>query len=365
MNPVHKRLLFVDNIRVLLIFLVIAFHAGAPYAKVPWYGIQEETTLFSEVVSAWFLTGAVAFFLGLFFMISGYFTPGSYDRKGVKSFLKDRFVRLGIPFIVFFLVVMPFFMYLLYCMSHYHVSYWEFLASVYHWDLHHLWFLEMLSVFTLLYVMWRLLSLPCERMNLGIPGNFHIFIFTCVLAVTTFVIRIWFPVGQGVLLKPAYLPQFLGLFSIGVISYRKNWIFKVPASVGVVWLQIGVVTVLLFPLLYVISGGQYSSLVGGFHWRPFVFAVWEAFVCIGLCVGLLVYFRERVCVQGKLGRAIAANVYGMYLVHLPVVVFLQHALVDVRMYPLIKFFLVTLAGILLSFLVSHYMRKLPCAKKIL
>ena len=38
-----------------------------------------------------------AFALGFFFMISGYFTPVSFDRKGGWGFLRDRFIRLGIP----------------------------------------------------------------------------------------------------------------------------------------------------------------------------------------------------------------------------------------------------------------------------
>ena len=34
--------------------------------------------------------------MGLFFMIAGCFTPGSYDRKGHRRFLKERLLRLGI-----------------------------------------------------------------------------------------------------------------------------------------------------------------------------------------------------------------------------------------------------------------------------
>jgi fucose 4-O-acetylase-like acetyltransferase len=32
--------------------------------------------------------------MGFFFLISGYFTPGSFERKGLRSFLKDRLIRL-------------------------------------------------------------------------------------------------------------------------------------------------------------------------------------------------------------------------------------------------------------------------------
>lgn len=369
MSPAEKtRLLFIDNVRILLIILVVSFHASAPYAGVPWYMIPVETTASSEVVLTWFLTVCAAFFLGLFFMISGYFTPGSCDRKGVTLFLKDRLVRLGIPLVVFLLVVMPLFRYGMYFLdTHDPVSLWEFLTSTYHWEPHHLWFIETLLIFTVLYVVWRILTKGNQK-ELRIPQNKDIFVATVLLAVVTFVVRIKIPVGVWDPLKvvlPAYLPQFLGLFSIGVVSYRQNWVLRLPASVGMTWLRIGGAAVLFFPVIYVVSGGQYSTLTGGVHWRPFIFAVWEAFVCIGLCVGLIIYFREKVNVQGRLLKALSANAYGMYLVHFPVVVFAQYVLVGVRLPPLVKFLLVMLVGIFVSFLISHCVRRLPFARKIL
>ena len=38
--------------------------------------------------------------MGFFFLLAGYFTPASYERKGAGAFLTDRFVRLGIPLIM-------------------------------------------------------------------------------------------------------------------------------------------------------------------------------------------------------------------------------------------------------------------------
>ncbi|KYK33413.1 MAG: acyltransferase family protein [Theionarchaea archaeon] len=363
------RLFFIDNVRILLVILVVSFHAGAPYAGVPWFMIPAETTALSEVVLGWFLTVCAAFFLGFFFMISGYFSPGSCDRKGATLFLKDRFVRLGIPLIVFYTAVMPLFRYGMYFLdADDPLSLWEFLASAYHWEPYHLWFIEALLVFTVLYCVWRGLTKETPQKQLRTPQNKDIFVAAVFLTVVTFVVRIWVPVGVWDPLKvvpPAYLPQFLGLFSAGIISYRQNWVMKVSASVGMMWLRIGLITVLLFPVIYRMSGGEYSSLTGGFHWRPFIFAVWEAFVCIGLCVGVLIYFREKVNLQGRLQRALSANVYAVYLIHFPVVIFVQYTLIGVMLHPFMKFLVVTMAGILFSFLISHFIRTLPFAEKIL
>jgi glucan biosynthesis protein C len=364
-----QRLFFIDNLRVLLIFLVVAFHAAAPYAEVPWYTIPPQATPLSAFVLSWLLAVCGAFFLSLFFMIAGYFTPHSYDLKGARVFWRDRLVRLGIPFVVFFLGVMPLFSYTLHVMDTpgNTLGYWEFLASHYHWETHHLWFLSTLLILTGGYGLWRLVSREPEG-NLSPPGNFQILAFVVLLSMTTFLVRIWCPVGRWdplKLVEPAYLPQFGGLFMIGIIAYRRQWMATIPTSVGQTWLRIGLASALLFPVVYVASKGEYTVLIGKFRWQPFVFSVWEVFVCVGLCVGLVILFRERAATQKELGKILAADTYSVYLVHLPVVVSLQRALIDVNIHPLSKFALVVLMGVPLSFLAGHYMRKLPCAKRIL
>ena len=42
-----------------------------------------------------------AFFMSAFFLLAGYFTPRSWEKKGTKQFLKDRLIRLGIPIVIY------------------------------------------------------------------------------------------------------------------------------------------------------------------------------------------------------------------------------------------------------------------------
>ena len=46
--------------------------------------------------------------MGFLFFLGGLFVPSSYDRKGAARFLRDRFIRLGVPSLLFMLVVHPF-----------------------------------------------------------------------------------------------------------------------------------------------------------------------------------------------------------------------------------------------------------------
>lgn len=48
-----------------------------------------------------------AFFMSLMFFLSGLFVWPSLQRKGVGHFLRDRALRLGVPFLAAILLLMP------------------------------------------------------------------------------------------------------------------------------------------------------------------------------------------------------------------------------------------------------------------
>jgi peptidoglycan/LPS O-acetylase OafA/YrhL len=74
----RRTLFFIDNLRIALIMLVIAHHAGQAYGPTGgfWYFENPER---ASILGAFFTVNR-SFFMSLFFMISGYFLPASYDR---------------------------------------------------------------------------------------------------------------------------------------------------------------------------------------------------------------------------------------------------------------------------------------------
>ena len=112
------RLLFLDNIKVLFTILVIFQHARVTYNGAGWWYYIESSP--DDLISVIFFTtltsigGLVqASLLGLFFLMGGYFTPRSYDRKGFASFWKERLRRLGIPLLLYVLLINPIMFYAL------------------------------------------------------------------------------------------------------------------------------------------------------------------------------------------------------------------------------------------------------------
>ena len=85
-----KRLLYLDNLKVCLTVLVIFHHAGQAYGDGGGWAYTPSNP--AEVMPwIWhFFSVDAAFFMGLFFLISGYFVPASYDKQGASVFVQKK-----------------------------------------------------------------------------------------------------------------------------------------------------------------------------------------------------------------------------------------------------------------------------------
>src|ERR1035438_3593585 len=87
------RLGYIDNLRSTMIIWVVVFHTAITYSHIgSWY--YSDPTPTGKVSSITFLTFEVhsqAFFMGILFLLAGYFVPASFDRKGFRRFMADRF----------------------------------------------------------------------------------------------------------------------------------------------------------------------------------------------------------------------------------------------------------------------------------
>ncbi len=105
----QQRLYFIDNLRLMVIILVVAIHAEVTYSGLgSWYykeplpmGVASKLFF---AVSQCFLQ---AFFMGALFMVAGYFAAASLRSRGTLEFLRGRFLRLGLPTLFYMLVIHP------------------------------------------------------------------------------------------------------------------------------------------------------------------------------------------------------------------------------------------------------------------
>ncbi|MET9340112.1 acyltransferase family protein [Nonomuraea sp. NPDC003804] len=351
-----RRLAYVDNLRVVLTVLVILHHVALTYGNIPaWYHFEQ-----AHDPSGWALDILVmfdqAFFMGFFFLISGFFTPGSYDRKGGGAFMRDRLLRLGIPLIVFLLLLRPLAMVGVY--QDFDMPYWMFYIGS--WDPGPMWFVEVLLVFAAVYAAVRRYGRIPRSGPEQAPGAAAIVACTVALAVVTFAWRLVVPVGLYVpvlgLPTPSHLPQYAGMFTLGVLAHRRGWFATLSRRAGRLgFAAAGLGTTVLLPLRFM-SGGAVADLAQ---------AAWEAVFAAGVVIGLLVLFRERFNAQRARGRFLSEQAYTVYIIHPVVLVGLAYAFSWLQAAAIVKFAVVSVLALPLCWALAFLVRALPGARRIL
>ncbi len=378
------RLFFVDNIRILLTILVIMHHTMITYgAEGSWYFLDPQTDELSSLLLTIIATLDQGFFMGLFFFISAYFVPGSYNRKGPRMFLKDRLIRLGIPLLIFTILVNPFLFYIINIQPTYGITYIEFYLS-YFQSLEHflefvggngpLWFVLALLIYDFVYTFWRQIykrnikSDPIKKP----PKNFQLTLVAIIMAIFTFIVRLFYVTSGGddfFNIQLCFVAQYIVMLILGTIAYNRDWFRNITDSQGKLWLGIALIALFIFLPLGILLGaysGDADKFIGGLNWQAFVFNLWESFYCMGMGIGLVVLFRKRYNTQGKVSKTLSQNAYTIYIIHAPVLVAVALIFYLVPMFALLKFIMVFPIVLFICYLISHFiLRRIPGAKRVL
>jgi fucose 4-O-acetylase-like acetyltransferase len=327
------RTAFIDNLKVFLTVLVVLHHAGQPYGPTggAWPIFHAEKF---RLLGPFFHINA-SFFMGLFFLISGYYLEAAYDRKGAANFLRERLWRFGVPVLVFGLGFMP--------LARHFVEGKAWQDSVLPFQWAHLWFLGHLMVYALLYAAFRALAgtrnaSPGRVAGAGLPafpGQGLLLAYAVGLALASQAVRIVFPIDVwvqwGVPAELAHLPQYASLFAFGVIAGRYQWLERIPARTGRNALLLAAAMV---GLRFAYTIFHWDFLGGDGAATEFAWCLWEALLCVGMCVGLLWLFHARLAGSNRLSRFLARNAFAVYVIHLPILVFIQMAMEHTSLGPL-------------------------------
>jgi surface polysaccharide O-acyltransferase-like enzyme len=368
-----------DRARTFLTLVVLFHHAVLPYTH---FGHTDP--------KSWIGFDAVAlatdsFFMAMFFFLSGLFVWPSLAHKSPWIFLRDRLLRLGLPFAVAAFTLIPIAYYAI-ALRHQpdlgFLGFWWKTVTAGPWPSGPLWFIWLLLVFDLTAsVLYRLsprLLDPVNRMSLrGYEQPVEFFLFLVgVTAVVYIPARLyfgptyWFEFGpfdvqaSRVLLYAAYF--FIGAgvgaanFDRGVLSAdgrlaRSGWEWVVATLVPYC---------LLWVLIYIkreILGnppalpGWYEAIYG------FLFVTFSAAILFAILAFFLRFKRTGWSILDPM----QADAYGIFLVHYPIVLWLQYWLFDFDLLAIVKALLAFVLTVALSWAVTAALRKLPGATRVL
>ncbi len=337
------RLHFADNLRTWMVILVVLQHLAEIFGLYLFLMLNQ------------------AYFMGLLFLLSGYFTPESYERKGPGKFLLDRLLRLGVPTLVYVFMLKPLAAWGSHQITH------KPIGALFALD--QMWFVVMLLVFDLGYLAWRTVfrntqrrPAPESRSRLTLPKAA---LFTLGLAAAGYLLRIVVPYGIPVLQFPslAYLAQYLCFFLIGMFAFRQGWLRSAAGSLGKLgFVSAVLMTVVLFPVAVFIGSG--SRWIGYGSWQSAVFSLWDSIFAVGISLALITFFRRFLDGGKKFGRFLSQNSFVVYIIHVPVIVFLMLALSGLQALPPVKFLLAAAICLPLCYGAAWVIRKIPYVKKV-
>lgn len=351
-----RRLFYVDNLRVALTVLVVLHHCAVTYSDIPLWYYTEASRDPSSIALDVFIVVNQAFFMGFFFLVSGFFTPGAVDRKGPGRFAADRLVRLGIPLLLFVLVLRTILTLPGWAASG--LPYWSYWLAT--WDPGPTWFLEVLLAFASGYALVRRFGPARAPRAATAPSGRAIAAFVAGLIVVTFGWRLVVPSGTYVpglgLPSADYLPQYLAMFVVGLLAFRRGWFASLSRRAGRTgFVAAGVSLVVLVPL-YLGTTGLLQSLVSD---------VFQATFATGLIIGLLVWFREHVDRQGARAAFLSQNAFAVYVTHPLVVTALGYALGWLPAPAIAKFAILAVLAVPLCWLLAAALRSVPRVRSVL
>lgn len=358
---------FIDHLRIVLTALVILHHVAIVYGgSGGWYWREEPNA--SNRLLLIFNAVNQSYFMGLFFLLAGYFTPSSYERKGTRTFLAERGRRLGLPLLGYFFVLSPLTIALARTSAgHPFWSGWWLMIREREFEPGPLWFAEALLLFALGYAVSRRLRPRAHDGSDHVrPPSFAVLLGGALgVGVVSFLIRLVVPVGSNIAwLQLGYFPAYILLFIVGCAAAPSHALERVSFSYARPWAILSAILLLVLPIMLAARGEQ-GGFEGGWTFNAAFYALWDPLVAWGIILTLLWAFRTHWSAERPFTAALAQRAYGAYIVHPPVVVAFSLLAREWEAPALLKFAAVGLASCLGAFGVAHLLLLLPGARKIL
>ncbi len=371
-----------DRSRTFIILLVLIHHSVIPYT---YYGHTDRQSFlgFDALV-----TFNDSFFMAAMFLLSGLFIWPSLQRKGVSSFLRGRWWRLGLPFALGAVILMP--------VAYYAVelpksgpsfgAFWWKTVTVGPWESGPIWFLAALLAFDMLAALTyriapRSLEVTGERLaaSLSRPASaFGMFLAASVLVYVPldfhFGIARWFTLGPLAIQASRILLYLLYFFTgvalgsvLGGLPDRdselaRKWPLWLAATIVT---YLGLMTLIFYKREFLPDPNNPPQWWDAAH--AFFFACFSASQTFNL---LALFLRFDSDGWSSLDR-LRESSFGIFLIHYVPLLWLQYAISDVSLVrisqetAILKAFIVFILTLAISWSATLALRRIPSVARVL
>ena len=382
-----------DRARTFITLLVLANHSvvaytlfgrfypnhylwsSAPIVDTARWGGFNALTLFND-----------AFFMALMFFLSGLFVWPSLQRKGVGSFLRDRALRLGLPFLAAIFILMPIAYYASFRLTGSTIGFVDFWLQNLRTGVWFdgpgwfIWFLLLLDILAIpvCFLMPGLIT-AINRLSLRSYQQPALFVLALIAAsIIAYVPMLfefgavrWFNLGplqvqaSRVVLYGAF---FLAGMGVGAAGIDQGVLSRTGALARhwLVWLIGAAAAFGLLALLVNFRRMRLSNVPGSppFWWQSSYGVIYVvASVTISLCVlALFLRFGQR---EKSMFDRMRDDAYGMYVFHYIFCLWLQFSLLGVPLPAIVKAPIVFAGTVALSWGLTSAVRRIPGAKRVL
>jgi hypothetical protein len=387
-----QRNVAIGYLRAFITLLVLAHHAVLAYFT---YAPRVPTSLTAQprlwgafpVIDSQRWSGFVLlvsfndiFFMSLMFFLSGLFLWNSLKRKGSGAFLRDRAVRLGLPFLAAAAFIAPLAYYPAYLQTggSGFAGFWKQWVSLGNWPAGPAWFVWVLLAFNcvaaVLIYFWPKWGESIGRLSANASCR-PIALFGWVLLLTAaayipmelaFNSMRWSAFGPFTFQTSRLLHYFVYLgLGVGVGAYglqrgllatdgklaRRWWIWAISAMFAFgLDLVVAITTLVAHPTSRVWEVGADLTFVLSCAVSGFAF------------LALFVRFMEK---RRKVWDSLSANAYGMYLIHYAFSSWLQYSLLKSALPAIAKGSLVFVGTVALSWSVTAMLRRIPAIGRVI
>jgi hypothetical protein len=380
-----KRINFLDALKAFIILLVVFYHvlmAYIIYPIVPMFihdrFIHSIQNYYSEGEKLFFLTLLLVVnaptMMSIMFFIAGYFALAPLTKKGASQFLKDKSVRLGIPFVLGTTVLAPLAAYIAHLPRGTRVNYFAYWFLRFfkpeEFSQYHFWFLGVLLLFFLVLSLIFLMVGDKISSIKTKPGKPSLPFFMAFIVMTTgmyLVVNLFYPAEA---FTQWYVLQFqivifliyAAYFAFGIYAYIRNWFIDGYKPRIIPWTIAYAISIFMYlsTILYMYTGSGRDTMV-----MKLVNDLCNNVSILSALFMLLAISRKYLNGDAPFLKVISKSSYSTYLIHFLVVFIVIYVSRGIPLSLFPRFLTQIVIGVFLSWGIGYSLTRIPIVRRVL